>query len=176
MPDNEPPDNEPPRIGPYPVEVPPPSPNGSRVDRASPVAMLRRAAPGIVVGLVLSLTTVPIRALLHTADFSLWWRIAIAAGLGGFAGGLAQRHSPRLGSATGAAVATAGLLLSYAVVPEHFRIAEGALEVLADVGRLAAWGVVVGGVGGTLGWSARAFGARRSSSGEGLARWTRRSR
>src|SRR3989442_1153522 len=66
-----------PRIGPFDLQVPAPSPNGSRVEEHSPLDSLRTAAPGLAVGLLLALSTVPSRPASHGAapdrrTASLW--------------------------------------------------------------------------------------------------------
>jgi hypothetical protein len=149
-----------PRIGPFNVQVPPPSPNGSRVDHDSPVQMLRRATPGLVIGLVLSLSTVPSQSLFGTAHFTQWWHLALAAGLGGLAAGAGQ-HVAAVASGAGAGIGAAGLLLAYAIVAGKIGGPHGAGRVVADLARLTAWGIVAGGTAALAGFGVRRVVAAR---------------
>lgn len=153
-----------PRIGPYNAPVPPPSPNGSRVERASPFDPLRRAAPGFVAGLIMSLSSVPSQALFGTAHFTQWWHLAVAAGTGGLVTGAWQRRSGGSSAALGAAVGMAGLLLAYAVVRGKLEGSHGAARVLADTARLSAWGIVAGAACAFAGFGARKLVESRARS------------
>lgn len=132
------------KIGPFSLQVPPPSPNGSRVERASGLDPFRRGAPGFVVSLVLTLSTVPKVALLRSGSFAQWWRILIAVAAGGLATGLAHRRE--LPAAVSGAVVTAlTLLLAYGLVRDQQGASMAVVTVLADVGRLLGWALVIGG-------------------------------
>ncbi|MCA1834591.1 MAG: hypothetical protein ABR548_00950 [Actinomycetota bacterium] len=143
--------SEEPRIGPFNMQVPPPSTNGSRVEHRSPFDALRRLAPAAVVTFVIALSTIPSPALLGTAHFTQWWHLLIAAGVGGAITGLATRSSWRAAVLTGGAVSAAALLLAYAVVQGKLDRTYTATGVLADIARLASWGIVVGGFAGVGG-------------------------
>jgi hypothetical protein len=150
-----------PRIGQFSIQVPPPSPNGHHTSKESALEPIRRAAPGLVIGLILSVSTVPRAALLRTAEFAYWWRIVIAAGLGGVLGGVAQRGSAMLAALTGGLIAVAGLLLAYTIVRGEVIQHVSAGIVFADAGRLVAWGLIVGGTFALAGSGAKRLVSRR---------------
>lgn len=158
-------DKERSRIGPFSIQVPPPSPNGHHTANGSRLKTLRSALPGLVIGLIVAVTTVPRGALLRSGAFAYWWRIVIAASIGGAACGLASRGSRWLALASGSVVASAGLLLAYAIVRTESAPAASAATTLADVGRLAAWGIAVGGPVAFAAWlGKRAVLARRRAA------------
>jgi hypothetical protein len=157
-------DREQPRIGPFSLQVPPPSTNGHRPSRSTLLEPVRRSAPGFVVGVVLCVSTIPRIALLHTAHFAYWWRILIASAIGGLVTGIVQRSSAFVAAVAGAVVSIAGLLLAYTVV--RGEVAEQATvgRVVADVGGLVAWGIAGGAVFAVAGWAfRRAFTAKRAA-------------
>lgn len=157
-------DRDQPRIGPFSLQVPPPSTNGHRPTRSSLLEPVRRSAPGFVVGLVLCVSTIPRIALLRTSHFAYWWRILIAAAVGGLVTGLVQRSSALIAAIAGAVVSIAGLLLAYTIVRGEVSEEATVLRVVGDVGGLVAWGVAGGAVFALAGWALRrAVAARRAS-------------
>jgi hypothetical protein len=138
--------DEQPKIGPFSIHVPPPSPNGHHTASGSGFEHVRRAAPGIVVGLILCVSTVPQASLLRSGELAYWWRIVIAVGAGGVVCGLVQKPTRWIPFLTGAAVGAVGLLLAYGLVRSESAVRASAGTVVADVARLAAWGVIGGGL------------------------------
>ena len=153
-----------PRIGPFSLQVPPPSTNGHRPSRSSLLEPVRRSAPGFVVGVVLCVSSIPRIALLRTPHFAYWWRILIASAVGGLVTGIVQRSSAAVAALAGAVVSIAGLLLAYTIV--RGEVAEQATvgRVVADIGGLVAWGLAGGAVFALAGWAVRrAVAARRAT-------------
>jgi len=148
-------DREQPRIGPFSLQIPPPSTNGHRHSGASRLEPVRRSAAGFVVGVVLCVSTIPRIALLRTAHFAYWWRILIAAAVGGLVTGIVQRSSALVAALAGAVVSIAGLLLAYTIVRGEVSEQASVLRVVADIGGLVGWGIAGGAVFALAGWALR---------------------
>jgi hypothetical protein len=156
-------EREDPRIGPFSLQVPPPSPNGSRVEHGT-LDPLRQAVPGALVAVILALSGVPTVALLKTASFAQWWRLVIATTAGGLSVGLLVRRSWPIAAVLGAAVEVIGLFIAYGLVRDQSAAPVPAATIAADLARLLAWSVAGGAPAAALGYAIRSAFVRRATS------------
>ncbi len=151
------------RMGPFSLQVPPPSLNGSRVEHSS-LDPLRQAVPGFLVALVLALSSVPQIALVETASFAQWWRLLIATSCGGLAIGLLVRRSWTVAAVLGATAEMIGLFIAYGLVRKQSASSVSLSRVAADLAGLLAWAVVSGGASAAAGYAIRTAFVRRAAS------------
>lgn len=149
-------------IGPFDPGRLQPSTNGhgKRKRKLVPTrAAVWRVTAGALLGSIVALSIVPRIHFLNLALFNPWVRPVIAAGVGGLVAGLTRRSGRLAAALAGAAGGVFGLWLAYLVTRSQVRVLfverSASRVLLADLGRLAAYGVIPGALGGLAGGLAR---------------------
>jgi hypothetical protein len=141
---------------PFRFETPPLSQNGHRKRERGRVREAIRGAPaGLLVSGFVAASIVPRLSLLYLAFFNPWQRPVVATGVGGLAAGVSRRGRLWSAAVLGAVAGVAALWMVYGGTRLQNRVLfverNPTHVILADLGRLAAYGIGAGASGAVVG-------------------------
>jgi hypothetical protein len=141
---------------PFRFETPPLSTNGHRKPQRRRIREAVRGVPaGMLASGFMAASIVPRLSLLNLAFFNPWQRPVVATGVGGLAAGASRRGRLWSSALVGALTGMAALWMVYGGTRLQNRVLfverDPTNVILADLGRLAAYGIGAGAVGAVAG-------------------------